>query len=245
MRKTLFFALTVLMLSTTARASETLNVQGKKLTIVQKKNAGSFEVLKGCLKTNGREICFPIMKVGDYYSFLVFKREGNSLIPAFQEFKEIKGKTIDVSKIEKKIPDYLIVNPTGRETIYVFGDLMCPFCATRGIQELEKFAKEGKRVVIVPFPVHGELSVKAWSCALSEMAGGKNTLEVLKKYFGIYRSSKSVEDYRKKLNSVCPKNWRRYKSFVEEMIRNSEEAGVRYVPFVAREVGKGKAREIR
>ena len=67
---------------------------------------------------------------------------------------------------------------------------------------------------------------------------------MLKKYFEIFKNSKTLQEYKEKLNKVCPSDWKEYEGQVKELQRLARESGVAYVPFIGKEVAKNKVEEV-
>lgn len=96
----------------------------------------------------------------------------------------------------------------GKQKVYVVFDVLCPFCARAFKSEFPKLTQKYK-VILVPFPVHGESSVNAFACIFTEVKNGKVTLpEALGKEFEKLLQVKDREDYQKLVEQFkkCPKN---------------------------------------
>jgi thiol:disulfide interchange protein DsbC len=193
-------------------------------------------------KLNAREVSKYIFLSKDdkFLTFEIFKvrREGKTIhIEPLRPKEAVKPLKVDLSwlkDVEKKLQENKVPFVVGKsdKKVYITWDVLCPFCY-RHFDKVEEIAKkEGVELHMIPFPIHGEASIKGmiYYTKLAREKGVAGALKELYKLgdgdFGKYREK--LEEITKKME--LSEEDKKLEKFFKELRQELAEKGVRATP---------------
>jgi len=225
-----------------------LNTQGKVIEGKLERKMGKLAVYRISVedRREGVRIQQDVYRYGDYLFPTAFVLKDGKVVNANNVKKEkIPANTAFLDSIVEdfKRQGINLEFGKGKQKIYVVFDALCPFCARAFKEEFPKLTQKYK-VVLVPFPVHGEDSINAFACIFTEVKEGKKTLpEALGEEFDRFLNIKTRADYQKLKNhfktcSKDPKIVSLLKKVHDELIANGVVATPTFFVYVKNPVGE-------
>lgn len=194
-------------------------------------------------KTNMREVkrYFFISPDNQYLSLEIFrvKEEGKTIhlqpIRPANPVKPLKVELSWVKDVDRKLQEANVPHTIGKsdKKVYVVWDVYCPFCYRHFNQVAEMAEKEGVELHMLPFPIHGENSIKGL-LYYTQLAREKGAAEAFKELYalgnGDFRKyAKALEEKTKNLKMPKEEQERLRKLF-KELQKEMVEKGVHATP---------------
>jgi len=227
---------------------EPLKVRGvevKEIKPAEKEKVPGFKAFEVTLidKLNSKEIKRYIFLSPDnrYLTLEVFQVSENGktihLKPISPEtpVKQLKVDLSWVKDVDKKLTDMNIPHVIGKsdKKIYIVWDIFCPFCYTH-FNEIEEIAKKnGVEIHMIPFPIHGENSIKGL-IYYTELAREKGTTEAFKELYRLGNGNfsaytKALEKKEKELK-LSKEEQEELKTFFNQLKEDLIKKGVHATP---------------
>ena len=169
------------------------------------------------------------------------EKVGEVILPAYQvrplvlkkDDRIVKGVKKALSLYEKAGLN-LKVTDGKKGTVYLVGDALCPYCAMKMEPVKNYLEKKGYTAYYVPYPVHGENSIKAFACLAGDK---KNFIKNLEKFY------KEALKEKKPLYVLFKEKFKRCRpdKNLEELFKKGGDAllksGINGTPFILTEKG--------
>ena len=149
--------------------------------------------------------------------------------------KQLKVDLSWVKEIDKKLSEMNVPHVIGKSDrkIYIVWDVFCPFCYSH-FNQIEEVAKEnGVEIHMIPFPIHGENSIKGL-LYYTQLAREKGTTEAFKELYkmgnGDFRAyMKELENKDLKLSK---RDQEQLKTFFNQLKSDLVKKGVHATPSI-------------
>jgi thiol:disulfide interchange protein DsbC len=196
-------------------------------------------------KINSREIKRYIFISPDnrYLTLEIFevKEEGKTIhlkpIRPKNPVKQVKVDLSWVKEIDKKLQEANIPHVVGKSDrkVYIVWDVFCPFCYGHFNQIKEIAEKNNVEVHMIPFPIHGENSLKGL-IYYTQLAREKGTAEAFRELYnlgnGNFRAyAKKLEEKEKELK-LSKEEQEKLKKFFNQLKEELVKKGVHATPSI-------------
>ncbi|ADU97582.1 DsbA family protein [Thermovibrio ammonificans] len=180
---------------------------------------------------------------GKYLTLEIFKvrREGDvvhltPLRPKNAE-KPLKVDLSWVKQVDKALTEHNVPHVVGKgdKKVYIVWDIFCPFCYEHFNQIEELAKKNGVEIHLIPFPIHGENSIKGL-VVYTQMARKEGAAGALKELYRMGNGSfmvyaKKMEERIKKEEAKVPGR-EKLEEFFTQLREQLAKNGVRATPSI-------------